>query len=77
VAPVAASSGHEKTAVFATAAVAPVAAAAADNFDKTLIQQSVPPAAPGPGFEKTAVHQAHGNPSPAAGNSTTTPDIEI
>ncbi len=65
--------GHEKTAVFATAAVAPAAAA---DFEKTLIQQLAQPARPSADFEKTAVHQTHVAKAPAAAQPAA-PDIEI
>ena len=45
--------GHEKTAVFATAAVAPV------DFEKTAIHQSGPAGFHHVDFEKTAIHQPH------------------
>ena len=81
--------GHEKTAIFATAAVAAVdfektaihqthvaaVPAPTPDFEKTVIHQTHVPA-PAPDFEKTAVHHtgAGGRPGPA---TTAAPDLEI
>ena len=83
--------GHEKTAVFGTAAMASV------DFEKTAVHLANVPARPGPDFEKTAIHQSNANvpektsmdfektavrqsnvadrPGPAA--TSTIPDVEI
>jgi hypothetical protein len=62
--------GHEKTAVFATGAVA------APDFEKTAVHQANVTDKPAPSFEKTAVHQTSvvNRPGPA---TSTTPDLEI
>ena len=61
---------HEKTAIFANAAVVPV------DFEKTAIHQANVADKPGQDFEKTAVHQTNlaGRTAPI---TTTTPDVEI
>ena len=61
---------HEKTAIFANAAVVPV------DFEKTAIHQANVADKPSQDFEKTAVHQTNlsGRTAPV---TTSTPDVEI
>ena len=67
--------GHEKTAVFATSAVAAVAAAPTSDFERTAVHQAAAATKPAPDFEKTAVHQtgATNRPPPAS----PAPDLEL
>ncbi len=67
--------GHEKTAVFATSAVAAVAAAPTPDFERTAVHQAAAAPKPAPDFEKTAVHQtgATNRPPPAS----PAPDLEL
>jgi serine/threonine protein kinase/CHASE2 domain-containing sensor protein len=81
-------SGHEKTAVMATAAVAPATTAVQQAaYEKTVVHHHVPQSQQSPqspestGYEKTVVHSGNhastnvvNRPGPA---TSTTPDVEI
>ncbi len=58
--------GHEKTAVFATAAVAPVAAAAGHEKTAVFATAAVAPVAPANQFDKTSIQQSVPPGAPAA-----------